>query len=372
MSNYFYQKWRPFTLNFSASYIYRTNALAHSMHSFHNHYQPSLSKTFTHTTPVTRRMSFMQKSTARTSHDRAHQIITGKRTEHQRPCSSLGMAPETTSSSYNGGAGCMFSYYTTGSSPTMSSDEEEEEDMANCLIMLAQSVSPAKEKKSDLHCQKNEKLKNRKLTEMTVTTTAGAKSDFQNYYECKTCNRIFPSFQALGGHRASHKKPKLSVEDRKSVSVKTESTAEDQPEVESKIITSHNKSPRPLTGHKNSKGKVHECSICGSEFLSGQALGGHMRRHRPPPVSNSQIAASSNMDDTTTRVNHSPKRSPAAPVLSLDLNLPAPEVVDDVHSNFQYTANSPKQPLVFSVQALVDCHYWTRSKRRALYLPYWG
>ncbi|CAH1428926.1 unnamed protein product [Lactuca virosa] len=309
------------------------------------------------TTPVTRRMNFMQKSTAKTSRDRAHQIITGKRTEHQRPCSSLGMAPETTSSSYNGGDGCMFSYYTTGSSPTMSSDEEEEEDMANCLIMLAHSVSPAKENKSDLHCQKNEKLKNRKLTEMAATTTAGAKSDFQNYYECKTCNRTFPSFQALGGHRASHKKPKLSVEDRKSVSVKTESTAEDQPEVESKIITNHNKSPRSLTGYKNSKGKVHECSICGSEFLSGQALGGHMRRHRPPPVSNSQIAVSSNMDDTTTRVNHSPKRSPAAPVLSLDLNLPAPEVVDDVHSNFQYTANSPKQPLVFSVTALVDCHY---------------
>ena len=26
--------------------------------------------------------------------------------------------------------------------------------------------------------------------------------------------------------------------------------------------------------------RVHECSICGAEFASGQALGGHMRRHR--------------------------------------------------------------------------------------------
>ncbi|KAI4385751.1 hypothetical protein MLD38_003744 [Melastoma candidum] len=25
-------------------------------------------------------------------------------------------------------------------------------------------------------------------------------------YECRTCNRTFPSFQALGGHRASHYK----------------------------------------------------------------------------------------------------------------------------------------------------------------------
>ncbi|CAD5163047.1 unnamed protein product [Musa acuminata subsp. malaccensis] len=27
-------------------------------------------------------------------------------------------------------------------------------------------------------------------------------------FECKTCSRRFPSFQALGGHRAKHKKPR--------------------------------------------------------------------------------------------------------------------------------------------------------------------
>eukprot|EP01018_Ginkgo_biloba_P035813 Gb_01024 [translate_table: standard] len=27
-------------------------------------------------------------------------------------------------------------------------------------------------------------------------------------YECKTCNKVFHSFQALGGHRASHNKIK--------------------------------------------------------------------------------------------------------------------------------------------------------------------
>ncbi|KAJ8636894.1 hypothetical protein MRB53_011161 [Persea americana] len=67
-------------------------------------------------------------------------------------------------------------------------------------------------------------------------------------FECKTCNRQFSSFQALGGHRASHKRPRT--------------------------IDDHCKESSPV------KPKVHECSICGSEFAIGQALGGHMRRHR--------------------------------------------------------------------------------------------
>ncbi|KAF5744635.1 zinc finger protein ZAT12 [Tripterygium wilfordii] len=66
-------------------------------------------------------------------------------------------------------------------------------------------------------------------------------------FTCKTCNRQFPSFQALGGHRASHKKPKLDRDEAPS-------------------------SP--------AKPRTHECSICGLEFPIGQALGGHMRRHR--------------------------------------------------------------------------------------------
>ncbi|VAH12935.1 unnamed protein product [Triticum turgidum subsp. durum] len=65
----------------------------------------------------------------------------------------------------------------------------------------------------------------------------------ERVFVCKTCDRVFPSFQALGGHRASDKKPRLD-------------------------------------DGGDLKPKLHGCSVCGLEFAIGQALGGHMRRHR--------------------------------------------------------------------------------------------
>ncbi|KAF3453826.1 hypothetical protein FNV43_RR04267 [Rhamnella rubrinervis] len=81
---------------------------------------------------------------------------------------------------------------------------------------------------------------------------AGKYLPVDRVFTCKTCSRQFPSFQALGGHRASHKKPKLMVGD----------------------VLNHELPSSPV------KPKTHECSICGLEFAIGQALGGHMRRHR--------------------------------------------------------------------------------------------
>ncbi|CAN0909467.1 Zinc finger protein ZAT11 [Linum grandiflorum] len=74
-------------------------------------------------------------------------------------------------------------------------------------------------------------------------------------FECKTCNRKFSSFQALGGHRANHKKQK---------SLRSRSRLQKQPA-------------------STAKAKPHKCSVCGLVFSTGQALGGHMRRHRSSP-----------------------------------------------------------------------------------------
>ncbi|KAL3338181.1 hypothetical protein AABB24_030364, partial [Solanum stoloniferum] len=103
-------------------------------------------------------------------------------------------------------------------------------------------------------------------------------------FECKTCNRQFPSFQALGGHRASHKKPRLMGE-----------------------LNFHLPTSPP-------KPKTHECSICGLEFPIGQALGGHMRRHRG-------MLNENNNNIQVPHHNVVKKSSNNPRVLCLDLNL---------------------------------------------------
>lgn len=94
-------------------------------------------------------------------------------------------------------------------------------------------------------------------TEQPVKTLYPSQSQLaeSRVFECKTCNRQFPSFQALGGHRASHKRSRVMAGGE---------------------IDGHRAEAATLL----EKPKVHECPICGVEFTLGQALGGHMRRHR--------------------------------------------------------------------------------------------
>ncbi|RRT39780.1 hypothetical protein B296_00047717 [Ensete ventricosum] len=266
-----------------------------------------------------------------------HAVVKGKRTKRQRTqpppppmplVLSTGIATSSSASSAEAASGTI---------------TEEEEDMANCLILLAQGrafdAGPKREEQKDEvggGGGGSEKFTSRKLIE-AATTTNGKAGIY--VYECKTCSKCFPSFQALGGHRTSHKKHKLAA---------TTTTAEEKKlEVTDDMLQiSMNSFSKPFasSSQTTTKPKVHECSICGSEFNSGQALGGHMRRHRPLAIADSQEA----------------KKDKS--FLSLDLNLPAPAEDELQRPPSPTLALATKRPLIFSASAsapalVVDCHY---------------
>ncbi|CAL5207150.1 unnamed protein product [Lathyrus oleraceus] len=106
--------------------------------------------------------------------------------------------------------------------------------------------------------QRDERVENIDLANCLILLSHPKQTKPKNFFgrvefECATCNRKFSSFQALGGHRASHNKPKTDATKLK---------------LQVQNLSLLNKS------------KMHACYICGKEFSLGQALGGHMRRHR--------------------------------------------------------------------------------------------
>ncbi|ESQ45123.1 hypothetical protein EUTSA_v10010956mg [Eutrema salsugineum] len=122
------------------------------------------------------------------------------------------------------------------------------------------------------------------VKQIDVTQSTGSKTN-DNRFECKTCNRKFDSFQALGGHRASHKKPKLSVDHEQ-------------------------------MKHPNIENDKHKCSFCGQMFGTGQALGGHMRKHRASMMTEQSGISSAVYTRPVLNRCSSSKR-----IFSLDLNL---------------------------------------------------
>ncbi|KAJ6404942.1 hypothetical protein OIU84_013004 [Salix udensis] len=123
----------------------------------------------------------------------------------------------------------------------------EEEYLALCLVMLARGSTNLPIPASDQHPKS--------LAPPAVSTSSEQKIS----YKCSVCNKGFPSYQALGGHKASHRKLAGGGEDQTTPSTAT--------------------SAAPATTVSNRSGRVHECSICHKTFPTGQALGGHKRCH---------------------------------------------------------------------------------------------
>ncbi|WVZ74332.1 hypothetical protein U9M48_022530 [Paspalum notatum var. saurae] len=241
----------------------------------------------------------------------------------------------------------------------LSGTSREEEDLANCLVMLASSSSSTVQPQAVIHMDKQtsaaavaNKLEHEQrnrllLPPQPISMVAPAAPQLKllappphllpppqqhvsstvprGMFECKACKKVFTSHQALGGHRASHKKVKGCFAAKLESSRGDQQQPQPQPGAASPvkvvveaipaIINTEPSSvdgnaegsttnaettavvattaeltfmqvdelvPAPTTGASpfvKKKGKVHECSVCHRVFMSGQALGGHKRCH---------------------------------------------------------------------------------------------
>ncbi|XP_027333179.1 uncharacterized protein LOC113848026 [Abrus precatorius] len=163
--------------------------------------------------------------------------------------------------------------------------------------VLSKSATPVSNKHSSIktkffgsELKSNYSLKN--WVDKASEAESSKNSHKRGKFECTTCNKIFHSYQALGGHRASHKKIKgcfASKNESSENSIETELSPD--PTTESKLMKNSGNEYLVEHGHgpgfhnevdtvtESKKSKGHECPICFKVFPSGQALGGHKRSH---------------------------------------------------------------------------------------------
>ncbi|CAL4940022.1 unnamed protein product [Urochloa decumbens] len=197
--------------------------------------------------------------------------------------------------------------------------DKEPEDVALCLIMLSRDILDRRDSAAGYSPEKNRRKRDRdyyyhhrhhdadsddasalyQYADAEIIGTriskrkpnhrslaGGDENSKRTRYECPGCGRAFQSYQALGGHRASHKRinsncsiakvtpdqqPEPSVETNASFSTASLDTeyAADIP-YNSTVVALKAKPLKPIK---------FECPICFKVFGSGQALGGHKRSH---------------------------------------------------------------------------------------------
>ncbi|XP_031483470.1 zinc finger protein AZF3-like [Nymphaea colorata] len=202
--------------------------------------------------------------------------------DHQHRFSSTATATTFTSEEY----APLFDSWKKGKRSKRPRSEEEY--LALCLVMLANSGHTA----------------------ATATTTPLQAAATNPAYRCTVCDKSFLSYQALGGHKASHKKVVCSADSGYS-----------HPE-RAKVA------------------KIHQCSVCSKLFPTGQALGGHKRCHWDGGSAASATNVSGNSDGSHDFLMHSKQPS-------LDLNLPANPDFWAFSSNDEVTSPSTLKPHLF-------------------------
>ncbi|OIW15949.1 hypothetical protein TanjilG_04484 [Lupinus angustifolius] len=135
-------------------------------------------------------------------------------------------------------------------------------------------------------------------------------------FVCSSCNKVFGSHQALGGHRASHKNVKgcfaINVgEDHMNIIHNNHSHSH----IGGGATSNNDNDQQQQQQHQqHMDGEGHKCSICLRVFSTGQALGGHKRCHwENKPTTNNVLALPLDLNF--------PPQEQEQPPLNLDLRL---------------------------------------------------
>nr|GME20690.1 zinc finger C2H2-type/integrase DNA-binding domain-containing protein [Ipomoea batatas] len=99
-------------------------------------------------------------------------------------------------------------------------------------------------------------------------------------FKCTTCNKCFSSHQALGGHRSSHNKFRLSVQntidDEQTNTASAPATIPVPSPVQNpQTVANTNEN---IINSPNATSK-YQCGVCNKVFATGKALGGHKKCH---------------------------------------------------------------------------------------------
>ncbi|KAI4298549.1 hypothetical protein L6164_032096 [Bauhinia variegata] len=171
--------------------------------------------------------------------------------------------------------------------PRFDNPSTEEEYLALCLIMLAQSGNNTETATARLNQMETKPRGQGQPTPPPIKLS----------YRCTVCNKAFSSYQALGGHKASHRKSSSGA-------AADTNTNTDNASASASTATA-------------TSGRMHECSICHKTFPTGQALGGHKRCHYDGGNSKDNGNNSSGLTFSEGGTSAHSNRG-------FDLNLPAP------------------------------------------------
>ncbi|KAL3516913.1 hypothetical protein ACH5RR_023815 [Cinchona calisaya] len=249
---------------------------------------------------------------------------------------------------------------------TYPSSEDEDLLLAKFLVELANARVEVEPEESCASASREEERRINPVTAYFNTPLAStrvhldkSKGASKGLFECKACKKVFNSHQALGGHRASHKKVKGCYA-AKHDQLDDNSLADDDVITHDEFFPSKSSTALQFehcpttTGASRRKSKVHECTICHRVFSTGQALGGHKRCHwitSSAQETSSLVKLQFNDHMNHEILHHGPSIINKSE--TLDLNIPATQ--GDQH-DLDGIILRPKNPLNLEVSTDIQLH----------------